>query len=112
MIAVRHLCCADCRIRVRASAPEIDLLEGRCPICGVPLSAAPSSAGVLGLRSFDLDVLSDQGPSDPPRTLGRPVDLGARREAGLARDGFDVERWSDEGGAVSTAAAAERPSAY
>jgi hypothetical protein len=110
-MSVRHLCCVDCRIRVRASAPEIDLLEGRCPICGATLSAAPSAAGVMGLRSFDLGVLSDQGPSVPPRAPGRPVDLGARREAGLARDGFDVDRWSDEGGSVSTAAVAEWPTA-
>lgn len=110
-MSVRHLCCVDCRIRVRASAPEIDLLEGRCPICGAALSAVPSAAGVMGLRSFDLGVLSDQGPSVPPRAPGRPVDLGARREAGLARDGFDVDRWSDEGGSVSTAAVAEWPTA-
>jgi hypothetical protein len=111
-MAVRHLCCVECRIRVRASAPEIDLLEGRCPICGVTLSEVPSALGVMGMRSFDLGVLSDQGPSDPPPAPGRPADLGARREAGLARDGFDVDRWSDEGGTVSAAAVAEWPAAH
>ena len=111
-MSVRYLRCLDCRIRVAATAPEIAVLEGRCPICGAALSAAPSAAGVLGLRSFDLGVLSDQEPSDPPRTPGRPVDLADRRDAGLARDGLDVDRWSDEGGTVSVAAVAERPSAH
>jgi C4-type Zn-finger protein len=79
--AADHLSCPGCRIRVRASAPEIDLLEGRCPICGATLRAVSSASGVMGFRSFDLDALSEQEPSGPPPTLAQPVDLVARREA-------------------------------
>jgi hypothetical protein len=104
---LRHLSCADCRVRVRANAPEIDLLEGRCPICGATLGAVSSAAGVVGFRSFDLSALSDQGSSDPPPAPGRPADLATRREAALSRDGIDVDRWSDEGGSVSGEAVAE-----
>ena len=88
----RHLSCEDCRIRVRASAPEIELLEGSCPICGATLRAVPFPSGVMGFRSFDLDALLGQGPSGPPPTPGQPVDLTVRREAALARDGFDADR--------------------
>ena len=105
----RHLSCPGCRIRVRASAPDIDLLEGGCPICGAKLRAVPFPSGVIGFRSFDLDALSERGSSDRPPTPAQPVDLVARREAALARDGFDAERWSDEGGSVSGEAVAEWP---
>jgi len=107
-----HLSCPGCRIRVRADAPEIALLEGRCPICEATLRAVSSASGVIGLRSFDLDVLSQQGSSGPPPTPGQPVDLAARREAALLRDGFDADRWSDEGGSVSGEAVAEWPTAH
>ena len=106
----RHLSCEGCRIRVRATAPEIGLLEGRCPICGARLRAVPFPSGVVGFRSFDLDALSDQGSSDRPPTPAQPVDLDARREASLARD--RLERWSDDGGAISAEAVAERPAAH
>jgi hypothetical protein len=107
----RHLSCEACRIRVRASAPEIGLLEGSCPICGAKLKAVPFPSSVLGFRSFDLDVLSDRGSSDRPPVPAQPVDLVARREAALARDDFDPDRWSDEGGRVSAEAVAEWPAA-
>jgi hypothetical protein len=64
---------------------------------------------VIGFRSFDLDALSELGPSDPPRAPGQPVDLVARREAALARDRLDADRWSDEGGSVTAQAVAEWP---
>ena len=108
-MSLRHLSCPRCRIRVRASAPEIDLLEGGCPICGATLRQVSSASGVIGLRSFDLDSLSGKESSGPPPTPGQPVDLVARREAVLARDGFDADRWSDEGGSVSGEAVAEWP---
>jgi hypothetical protein len=111
----RHLSCEGCRIRVRASAPEIALLEGSCPICGAKLNAVPSSSGVMGFRSFDLDAFSESGPSERPTTPAQPVDLVARREAALSRDGFDADRWSDEGGSVggeAVAAVAEWPAAH
>jgi hypothetical protein len=108
-MSARHLSCPGCRIRVRASAPEIGLLEGRCPICGAPLRAVSSTSGVMGFRSFDLDALSELEPSDPPPTPGQPVDLVARREAALAHDRLDAGRWSDEGGSVSAQAVAEWP---
>jgi hypothetical protein len=106
-MSARHLSCTDCRIRVRASTPEIELLEGSCPICGAKLSAVPFPSGVLGFRSFDLDTLSEQGSSDRPSAPAQPADLVARRKALLARDGFDADRWSDEGGSVGGKAVAE-----
>src|SRR5689334_9369274 len=84
VMSPRHLSCQDCRIRVRASAPEIAVLEGSCPICGAKLTAVPFPSGVMGFRSFDLDVLAEGGSSDRPSAPAQPVDLVARREAGLA----------------------------
>jgi hypothetical protein len=100
----RHLSCQHCRIRVRAGAPEVELLEGKCPICGAKLTAVASSAGVIGFRSFDLDVLTAQESSD--RLTTQPVDLVARRHGASGRDDFDGDRWSDDGGSASTEAAA------
>lgn len=104
-----HLSCQHCRIRVRASAPEVGLLEGRCPICGTDLEAVAFPSGVIGFRSFDLDALAPGAPCDRPSVIGRPADLVARREAALARDDFDADRWSDEGGSVSSVALTEWP---
>jgi hypothetical protein len=59
----RHRSCPGCRIRVLANAPEIDLLEGSCPMCGATLTPASSAQGVMGFRLFDLDALSDGGLS-------------------------------------------------
>lgn len=104
-MSARHLYCADCRLRVLASAPEIDLLEGRCPLCEATLSGATLAAGVVGFQSFDLCVLSDRESRDLPP--GRPADLAARRHAASARDGLDVDRWSDEGGSIGVEALAD-----
>jgi hypothetical protein len=104
-----HLCCPGCRIRVRASAPEIDLLEGGCPICEARLRPVSSASDVVGFRSFDLDALSELESSDPLPMPGRPVDLVARREAASAEGDLDARRWSDEGGSVKSEAVAERP---
>ena len=108
----RHLSCQGCRIRVRASAPEIELLEGSCPICGTKLRAVPFPSGVMGFRSLDLDALSGQGSSERSPTPAQPADLVARRAAALARDGFDADRWSDDGGSVSGEAVAEWRAAH
>ena len=107
-----HLSCPGCRIRIRADAPEIALLEGGCPICGATLTPVSSASGVMGFRSFDLEAFSEQESSGPPPTPGQPVDLAVRREAALARDGVDADRWSDEGGSVSGEAAGEWPAAH
>jgi hypothetical protein len=66
----------------------------------------------LGFRSFDLDVLAEQGSSDRLPTPAQPVDFVARREAALARDDLDADRWSDEGGSVSVEAVAEWPAPH
>jgi hypothetical protein len=66
----RHLSCPSCRIRVRADAPEIDLLEGRCPICAASLRAAVQASGVIGFRSFDLGPLSGEDSDDAPNAAG------------------------------------------
>jgi hypothetical protein len=94
---------------VRASAPEIGLLDGNCPICAAALIPVYSSSDVLGFRSFDLDGLSEQESSAPPPTAGQRVDLVARLEAASGRDDVDAGRWSDEGGSVACEAAAEWP---
>lgn len=97
----RHLRCVACRIRMCANAPAISLLEGRCPICGATLRPA-SSVNVVGFRSFDLDVLSEQESVDAPNApLGILADFVARREAASAR--VDADRWSDDGGGVKRA---------
>jgi hypothetical protein len=111
-MSARHLTCQGCRIRVRASAAEIELLDGSCPSCGAELRAVPFPSGVMGFRAFDLDALSERGSSGRPPRPARPVDLAARREAALARDGFDGARWSDEGGSVGGEAVAEWPAAH
>jgi hypothetical protein len=74
MMPARHLSCPGCRIRVLANAPEIDLLEGSCPICGATLSQVSSAQGVLGFRWFDLEALSEGGSSGASHAVGRPVD--------------------------------------
>jgi hypothetical protein len=102
-----HLSCVWCRIRLDGSAPEIDLLEGACPICGTSLGQAPSGAGVMGFRLFDLAVLRDQESSEPRNAAGRPADFVARRAAVAARDDEDAGRWLDEGGSFSSEAVAE-----
>ncbi len=111
-MASSHLICSGCRIRVRADAPEIDVLEGCCPICGEALTAAASASHVLGFRSFGLDALSEQGPSAPPTVPGHPVGLAARREAMVARGEADAGRWSAEGSGLARAVAAELPAAH
>jgi len=58
-MACRHLSCPACRIRVRANAPEIAILEDRCPLCGATLGAVSSAAGVIGFRYFDLDEFTE-----------------------------------------------------
>jgi hypothetical protein len=76
MMPSRHLSCRGCRIRVLANAPEIDLLEGSCPICGATLGAVPSAQDVMGFRWFDLDALSDGRVSGAPhpQALARRVE--------------------------------------
>jgi hypothetical protein len=61
----------------------------------------------MGFRSFDLDALSEPESSDPRATPRQLVELLARREAALTRDGLDADRWSNEGGSVNGEAAAE-----
>lgn len=94
----RHLSCVACRVRIRANAPEIAVLEGRCPICGAVLAPASSAASVVGLRSFDLDALSES--DDQRGARANRVDLAARRSTASASVDFDAGRWSDDGGPV------------
>ena len=67
-----HLSCRRCRIRVLASAPAVDLLEARCPICGLALTPASAPSGVIGLRLFDLAPFTDG--ERPGETLAWPAD--------------------------------------
>jgi len=107
-MAPRYLSCPGCRIRVNRNAPEIDLLEGMCPICGARLQSA-STSGVIGFRLFDLGPLSDGGLSGAPPAVGWPVDFMAHRGAAVAGDGLDGQGWLTRGGSVSSQAAAARP---
>jgi hypothetical protein len=102
----RHLNCGECRIRVRADAPEIALLEGRCPICEATLRVS-SASDVLGFRSFDLDALADQESRDRASSSGKPADFVGRREAAPAREDFVADGWSDSGGGVESVAVAK-----
>ena len=106
-MASHHLSCPACRIRVRANAPELAVLEDRCPLCGATLKAGSSAADVMGFRSFDLDELSQQGSNDRANPSGNPADPGARREAASAQDGLDAHRWEDDGGSIAGEAAAK-----
>lgn len=101
----RHLNCAGCRIRIRAGAREIDLLDGRCPICDETLGAMAPASSVLGFRAFDLDTLSDHPSTKLPRATRDAVDLFARHAPALSTNHFDADRWTDDGGAVDGAAA-------
>jgi hypothetical protein len=102
--------CAGCRIRLRASAPEIELLDGLCPICAAVLQPAEHAANALGFRAFDWDADAQEEPGEPPDTLGPPADLQARRQRALAAEELDTARWSDEGGSVRVEAVAAWPS--
>jgi hypothetical protein len=103
----RQLNCVACRIWVRGTAAEVDLLEGMCPICGARLGSAGCASDVRGFRCLDLGARSEQESSEAPNAVGRPVDLVARREAAAARDDLDVERWLDGGGSFSSQAVAK-----
>ncbi len=108
----RHLSCPACRIRVRANAPEIALLEDRCPLCGATLRPVSSASSVLGFRSFDLDALAEQESDHRPNRPRASADFVARREAALARDDLDAHGWSDEGGKIASGAAAKWPASH
>jgi len=105
----RHLSCLGCRVRVLADAPEIHLLDGRCPICGVTLRAASSASGVVGFRSFDLDGLSEQASDDRPSGSAHHVAFVARRESVWTQDNEGADRWSDDGRAGVRVAARPQP---
>lgn len=100
-MAARHLSCPACRLRVRANAPAIAVLENHCPLCGAPLSAVSSAAAVMGFRSFDLNELSEQTPSEHADRSGNPDDLVARREAASVQEALDSHRWEDDGGSAA-----------
>jgi hypothetical protein len=105
----RHLSCPACRIRVLANDPEIDLLQGGCPICEATLRAVSSASEVVGFRSFDLGELSGAGSSGAPHTVGHRDDFMTRRRAALKGDELDAQRWLDEGGSLPIEAVAECP---
>ncbi len=71
----RHLGCRACRIRVRASAPGVALLEGRCPICAAPLSPVSAAEEVVGFRLFDLDPFSEKESHGKRSSHLNPPDL-------------------------------------
>ncbi len=100
-MAARHLSCPACRLRVRANAPAIAVLENHCPLCGAPLSAVASAAAVMGFRSFDLDELSEQKSTEHADRSGNPDDLAGRRKAAPVHDALDAQRWEDDGGSAA-----------
>jgi hypothetical protein len=87
-----HLSCAACRIRIRASAPEVHLLDGMCPACGAALQAATHAADVLGFRAFDWSMVIGENWSEQPHVVLPPVDLRTRREHVAALNDLDMER--------------------
>jgi hypothetical protein len=106
-MSIRHLSCPTCRIRVRADAREITLLEGRCPICGAMLRPVPSASDVMGFRSFDLDSFSEQVSDDQPNPAGNPA-IRRKSVPASARDDLDADRWSDDGGNMTSEAVTVR----
>ena len=86
-----HLACAACRIRIRASAPEVHLLDGMCPACGAALEAVASGADVLGFRVFDWSMVIGESWSEQSHLAVAPVDLRLRRERVTALNGPDAE---------------------
>lgn len=96
----RHLSCPTCRIRVRANAPAIAVLENRCPLCGAALTVVSSAADVIGFRCFDLGELSEHESSDRAHPSAHPEDRFAVRKAASEQDALDGHRWEDDGGSV------------
>jgi hypothetical protein len=79
-----HVSCAACRIRLRAGAPEIELLEGLCPICGLTLQHASDAASVLGFRSFEWGDDTGQRAGEALDPAPPPTDLVTRRRVAAA----------------------------
>ncbi len=75
MSASRQLSCKSCRIRLPASAPEVDLLDGMCPLCGTALEPAARVVDVLGYGLYDVG-------------LGVPSDQESRRPSGAERSSY------------------------
>jgi len=70
----RNLSCPGCRVRVLANAPNVDLLEGSCPVCGAMLRPVASASSVMGFRLFDMSALSQEDASAPTPAPGAPVE--------------------------------------
>lgn len=85
-MSARHLSCTVCRIRLHATAAEIDLLEGRCPVCGARLKLASSVSDLTGFRLFDLAAFSDHESSKPANSFVR--DGSARVTGGTLTTGL------------------------
>jgi hypothetical protein len=83
-MSLHHVSCAVCRIRLRATAPEIELLDGMCPICGLRLQPATDAASVLGFRSFDWGDDGDQPTGEPSDPAPPPTDMVTRRRVAAA----------------------------
>jgi hypothetical protein len=63
---------------MHANARAVDLLESRCPICGLPLTPAAAASRVIGLRLFDLDAFAEGEPAaalNDPRVPRSPASL-------------------------------------
>lgn len=101
-----YLSCMGCRIRVRENGPDIDLLEGMCPICGETLHLT-SPSRVMGFRLFDLGPLSDG--VGPQRAAARPADPARHRSASVALDYGDVQRSLEDGWSLSSEAVSQWP---
>ena len=107
-MASPNLSCPGCRIRIRASAQDIGLLAGDCPICGARLREASSASSVMGFRLFDLDGWSEQHASSPPPSPDQPVNRGAHRASASAPYEVNAEWAWDEGSSVNGRALAAR----
>lgn len=111
MISPAHLSCSSCRIRLQAGAPEVVLLDERCPLCGAALSPVSSSAAVLGFRWFGTEMLAEWSEDRQSGPLAPPVELASRRPPAIAGDDLDAGRWSDDGGNIVSAVSPPPPPA-
>ena len=104
-----HFKCVPCKSRLYADASPPDPDGDLCPRCGSPLQPVGDLAEIVGFRSIESpDRAMDDGPRGGYEELAARVgDLVARREAILADEQLDAERWLDDGGTFSSEAAAE-----
>jgi hypothetical protein len=104
-----HFKCTACKTRLYSPAVPADPVGDLCPGCGSLLEPVGELSEIVGFRATTPRDKTGDGavPGTHQRIVGRVDDLMARRQATLARDRLDAERWLDDGGSFSPEAVAE-----